>query len=83
MSEKTEPTSREMSRTMSAADICRAKGWDVGTRLFGRDRYVEDTIEITAIGDHMVLASRVNEHGRKISRESSWTLAYRDWQVAP
>lgn len=64
---------------MTDAEMCRAHGWTVGTRLRGerQDRHV-DEIVITAIGETLVLARRVRPEPRP---EGLWCLAMRDWAV--
>lgn len=66
----------------SAADVCRDKGWTVGTRLAGDEGYGVTVIEITAIGEQQMLAKRISHGGNPVkdSRESSWVLWCRDWQ---
>lgn len=41
---------------MTDAEVARANGWTVGTRLVGDEGYGPATIEITAIGRANVLA---------------------------
>lgn len=62
----------------SPATHARRRGWDVGTRLIGDEGYGPTTITITAIGKEAVLARADNS-----SRDHSWSLACRDWQVLP
>jgi len=73
-------------RTETDADICRRKGWVVGTRLVGAESTdgwgYTDTIEITAIGVEMVLARTVLKDG-KFGHEQGWSLQWRDWKEVP
>ena len=62
----------------SEADCCRRMGWVVGTRLVGDEGYGPTTIEITAIGNRLILAKAVNR--AFAAGEATWTLACRDWQ---
>lgn len=61
---------------LSDADICRERGWAVGTVLEGGDGLGSDRIVITAIGETSVLARRVDEPP---SGEDLWMLSFRDW----
>lgn len=64
----------------SAAAICRERGWEVGTRLVGDEGYGPTVIELTAIGEHEVLAKCVAHDGfARTDRETSWVLWCRDW----
>jgi hypothetical protein len=66
------------------AELCRSNGWTVGTRLVGDEGYGPTVIQITAIGESVLLAKAVSQDGRSVSgRELTWTLACRDWTVAP
>ncbi|TCN51825.1 hypothetical protein EV641_109216 [Rhodococcus sp. SMB37] len=66
------------------ADACRARGWRPGTRLAGDEGYGVTVIEITALGDRLVLAKRISHKGEPVEqRESSWTLSCRDWKEVP
>ena len=60
----------------SAADTCRANGWDVGTKLQGVHNTGSIVIQITAIGDDELLARQVEPVPLP---ESLWTLAIRQW----
>ena len=60
----------------SSAEICRGRGWKVGTRITGDEGYGSKTIEITAIGEHEILACS----GPDRRNESMWLLGFRDWQ---
>ena len=76
-------TTKELSRTMHAAQVCRAMGWDVGTRIKGNEGYGESVIEITAIGEKRLLAKMISHKGQPENHgESTWTLACRDWEPA-
>lgn len=72
---------------LSDAAICRAMGWDVGTRLIADEGYGPTILSITAIGETSILARSVDiredwfgRHEYR-HRENSWTLACRDWQI--
>lgn len=66
---------------MNDAETCRRNGWTVGTRLVGDEGYGPTTIEITAIGERVLLAKMISPTRQS---ESTWTLAYRDWkEVTP
>ncbi len=68
---------------MSDAEVARANGWTVGTRLVGDEGYGPSVIEITAIGQRTVLAYTVSHRGQPSRyREAVWTFRYRDWQAA-
>lgn len=65
----------------SAAQLCRERGWTVGTRLVGDEGYGPSVIEITAVGETLVLAKGIFRNGAPVTdREASWTLTARDWQ---
>ena len=66
------------------AEICRERGWCVGTVLVGDEGYGPTVIEIMAIGNQEILAKTLS-HSHEPSRESEamWTLSCRDWQVVP
>lgn len=62
------------------ASACRANGWAAGTRLVGDEGYGPTIIEITAVGEHNILAKRLAHAGRAVrDDESSWVLYCRDW----
>jgi hypothetical protein len=67
------------------AEICRRNGWGVGTRLCGDEGQGMTVIEITALGERLLLAKAVSEDGRPCRHdETTWTLKCRDWkEVAP
>ncbi len=62
---------------MTSADLCRIRGWTVGTVLIGDEGFGPSTIVITAIGERAVLAKHLNE--TKL-HESLWDLQFRDWK---
>ena len=80
---------------MTAADICRERGWRKGTLLVGREEYSEgnwrdDAIEITAVGIRGILARKLGHRTStnpawvaKPENEAQWTLEYRDWHAIP
>lgn len=61
-----------------AAAICRARGWGAGTRLVGDEGCGPTVIEITAVGERLVLAREVTH--KRYSRETTWCLDCRDWR---
>ena len=60
----------------SAADTCRENGWTVGTKLSGAYGTGSIVIQITAIGDDLLLARQVEPVPLP---ETTWTLAIRQW----
>ncbi|TXN21047.1 hypothetical protein FV217_15820 [Methylobacterium sp. WL9] len=67
-----------------AAEICHERGWGVGTRLTGSDGFGTITIEITALGNEVMLARTVCQNGEPSAYGSDqpWRLSDRDWQTA-
>lgn len=65
------PTSEDRR---NAADVCRAHGWGVGTRLVGDEGHGADVITVTAIGRDEILAIADGSE-----YEDNWTLSCRDW----
>ena len=75
-----------MSETqrMSSAEICRMRGWSVGTLLVGDEGYGNTVILITAIGEQSILARTISHAGTlKNSSESQWNLSFREWEPLP
>jgi hypothetical protein len=70
---------------LSEANICRAEGWGVGTRLVGTEGTMRTVIEITALGEKTLLAKSAERRGNtgpyRFGPEHIWTLRYRDWRV--
>ena len=68
----------------SSAAACRRKKWKVGDRLVGDEGYGPDVIELTAIGECLVLAKCISRRGSPVeawdSGEHTWTLSCRDWK---
>jgi hypothetical protein len=63
------------------ADFCRRVGWGPGTRLAGDEGYGVTVIEITALGESVILAKQISHAGKlDPSREHAWTLDCRDWE---
>ncbi len=64
-----------------AADICREHGWRAGTRLVGEDGLGTTVIEITALGNQVMLARRVSQDGEPAAydQDRSWRLSDRYW----
>lgn len=58
---------------LSAARLCRARKWKVGTVIAGEDGFGLIRLEITAIGEHSILAR--SETGLELA----WTLKSRCW----
>jgi hypothetical protein len=66
------------------ADFCRRMGYIVGTKLSGDEGYGETVIQITAIGERLILAKTAvpyNSLDGYFCREATWTLSCRDWRV--
>ncbi len=62
---------------MSSAEFARNQGWGPGTRVEGTNHWGDVVeIEITAIGLHRVLATRVGSKSEEI-----WTFEGREWVV--
>jgi hypothetical protein len=64
-------------------EICRRKGWGVGTRLVGDEGYGPTVIEITAIGESHLLAKTITHNGEIptwAEHEGNWTLSAREWK---
>lgn len=72
------------SHQISPADVCRANGWGVGTRLVGDEGNGPTVIEITAIGRSSIMAIPISHKGKPevCPREGSWVLWCRDWRLA-
>lgn len=68
-----------MKRGATEAETCRLNGWSVGTRIVGDEGFGPTVIEITAIGEQLILAKRVD--GRGVGEET-WTLQCREWELA-
>ncbi len=68
--------------TDNPAELCRSRGWTCGTQLIGDEGFGPTIIQITAIGERMVLAKTLSHNGVPPSyfSESSWALEFRDWQ---
>lgn len=65
------------------AEVCRENGWEVGTRIIGDEGYGPTIIEITALGDHKLLARRIAHDGVAVrGDEQTWVLYCRDWRAA-
>lgn len=64
------------------ADVCRARGWVIGTQLVGDEGGGPTMIQITAIGEQSILAKTLSENGRRATytREGLWSLDCRDWR---
>lgn len=65
---------------MSDASLARLNGWRPGTCLAGDEGHGETVIEITAVGERMVLAKAISHAGQPIVwPERSWTFSCRHW----
>ncbi len=65
----------------SDAAVCRANGWGVGALLEGDEGFGPTVIQITAVGERVILAKAVSHAAKAINRdEAVWSLAYRDWR---
>ena len=73
-----------MTASKSDAAICRKHGWKVGTRLVGDEGYGPTVIELTAIGERLVLAKEISHNGKpeESPYEAMWTLMCRSWKKA-
>lgn len=73
-------------RTETDADICRRRGWAVGTHIRGIEAGANYSntavIEITAIGIENILARTVLPDG-KFGHEQGWSLQWRNWEAVP
>jgi hypothetical protein len=66
---------------MTDADLCRSRGWGPGTRLVGDEGYGPTVIEITAVGERILLAKLISHDGDSTGEnEASWTLSCREWK---
>lgn len=69
--------------TRGPAVICRERGWSPGTRLVGDEGYGPTVIEITAIGECLILAKTLTHDGKipgHAGAEYTWCLDGRDWK---
>ncbi len=68
----------------SSAAACRRKKWKVGDRLVGDGGTGPEVIELTAIGERLVIAKTISRRGSPVedweSGEHSLTLSCRDWK---
>ncbi len=68
--------------TLDTAQQCRDNGWTIGTQLTADNNgYGPDIIEITAIGEHSILAKLIIHHGHQPASycEQCWFLGLRNW----
>jgi len=74
-----------MKRGRTERETCDLNGWHVGTQLAGDEGYGVTVIEITALGESNMLATRISHKGEPTERrEGNWTLNCRDWvEVEP
>ncbi|MGU3387192.1 hypothetical protein ACLBYG_21970 [Methylobacterium sp. D53M] len=65
-----------------AADICRERGWFAGTKLIGDAGFGPIMIEVTKLGERVMLAKVVSINGEPPSygNDRAWTLGHRDWR---
>lgn len=65
----------------TSAEHCRENNWWRGTRLAGDDGYGEVVIQITAVGDELILARQISFRGQPHhDTEATWTLQHRYWR---
>lgn len=64
------------------ADICRERGWGPGTKIVGDEGYGPAVIEITALGEKVMLAKALSLNGQPptYGDERTWVLYCRDWR---
>lgn len=74
-------TSTTRNDQRHAAEVCREHGWRLGTRLAGSDDFGTTVIEITALGQRVLLARTISQNHRPAAYgyERSWRLSDRDW----
>ena len=65
-----------------AADICRERGWSVGTCLAGDAGFGPTVIQITTLGDKVMLAKIVSHGCMSVVYHDAqaWSLSLRDWR---
>ena len=82
MSRAREPATSTRNDQRHAADICREHGWRAGTRLVGNNGFGTTEIEITALGNQVMLARTVSQNGEPTAygRDQAWRLSDRDWR---
>lgn len=63
---------------MNSANLARQNNWQPGDKLKGDG----DVIQITAIGERMVLAKLLSRKGTEFpdATESNWVLEFREWR---
>lgn len=66
---------------MNDADLCRSRGWGPGTKLVGNEGYRPTVIEITAVGEEVILAKMISHDSRvnPAPWEKVWALSCREW----
>ena len=80
----TELLGSTLNNCKNAADICRERGWVVGTYLIGDGGFGPKVIKITAVGERAILAKSISENGKESEvHEGIFHLTYRDWHVLP
>ena len=64
-----------------AAEICRDHGWGVGTCLVGDAGFGPTVIQITALGDKVMLAKIIRQGCASIGYHDAqaWSLSLREW----
>ena len=71
-----------MNKTGSAL-LCERLDWQVGDKLIAEEGVVMAIIQITAIGDSLVLAKTVSVNGNLVNDfEREWELSHRKWRKA-
>ena len=65
------------------AEICREHGWGVGTCLIGDAGFGPTVIQITSLGDRVMLARMISQGCAVVgyNDEQAWGLSARDWRA--
>ncbi|MCJ2085539.1 hypothetical protein MKK88_05955 [Methylobacterium sp. E-005] len=65
----------------SPAEICRERGWTIGTQIVGDDGCGLTIIQILGVGEQFLHVKYIIRQGEPAhGRESLWGLGCRDWQ---
>lgn len=88
-----------MKRGRTERETCDLNGWGVGTVLQGHEVWANGdgiwtTIRLTALGETAILARAIRSERTfadgssepiddRVDRESTWTLACREWATPP
>lgn len=64
-----------------AAEICRENGWGIGTRLIGDAGFGPTVIQITSLGEKVMLAKMISHCRSAVGHHEAqaWSLGLRDW----